>query len=199
MRRIGLTGGIASGKTAISNALARRGLPVIDADVISRELMQPGATGHERAIEHFGDAIRDAQGHIDRARLRRRVFEQPEDRAWLEAMLHPPIRKRIEQTLAELDAEATIIVVPLLFESGFDELVDVTVAIDCPRPVQLQRLMERDGIDRSLAESMIDAQMDNNERLNRADRVIRNDGSRPADALAAELLELVADKPLASP
>ncbi len=198
MRRIGLTGGIASGKSTISDALARKGLPVIDTDVISRELMQPGEPGFAASIAHFGSSILDKNGEIDRAALRRRVFDNPAERQWLEAMLHPLIRERVRQQADKLKDGNVIIVVPLLFESGFDDLVDLSIAIDCPREIQLERLMQRDGVDRRLAEQMLDAQLSNEERLRRADLSIRNDGSRPAEQLAEEVLRLIADKPLAS-
>jgi len=199
MLRIGLTGGIASGKSVISDALARRGYPVIDADVISRELMQPGAPGYQACIDHFGQSILDRQGRIDRAALRKKVFDDPKQRRWLEALLHPLIRKQIGDRLESLDADLAFIVVPLLFESGFDRLVDLTLAIDCPRDLQLERLVQRDGIDRPLANRMLDAQLSNDERLQRADLNIRNDGSVAADELADRVIELLADKSLASP
>jgi dephospho-CoA kinase len=199
MLRIGLTGGIASGKSVISDALARRGYPVIDADIISRELMQPGAPGYQACIDHFGQSILDPQGLIDRAALRQKVFNDPKQRHWLEAMLHPLIRERIEERLAALDAELAFVIVPLLFESGFDRLVDRTLAIDCPREVQLQRLMQRDGIDRELANRMLDAQLSNDERLQRASLHIRNDGSLDANELADRVIALLTDKSLASP
>ena len=198
MLRIGLTGGIASGKSLISDALARRGYPIIDADVISRELMQPGAPGYQACIDHFGQAVLDRQGRIDRAALRRKVFDDPAQRYWLESMLHPLIRARIEKRIESLDADLAFIVVPLLFESGFDQLVDLTLTIDCPRQVQLERLLQRDGIDRELANRMLDTQLSNDERLQRADLSIRNDGLLAADELANRVLALLADKSLES-
>jgi len=198
MLRIGLTGGIASGKSLISDALARRGYPIVDADVISRELMQPGAPGYQACIDHFGQAVLDRQGRIDRAALRRKVFDDPAQRYWLESMLHPLIRARIEKRIESLDADLAFIVVPLLFESGFDQLVDLTLTIDCPRQVQLERLLQRDGIDRELANRMLDTQLSNDERLQRADLSIRNDGLLAADELANRVLALLADKSLES-
>ena len=189
MQRIGLTGGIASGKTALADALVRRGLTVIDADDISRALMQPGEPGYRAAVDHFGEGILDAEGKIDRPALRRRVFERPEERRNLERMLHPLIRQRIEQTLDELEDDIALIVVPLLFESGFDDLVDRSLAIDCPRDIQIERLMQRDGIDRMLAERMLDAQMSNAERVQRSDHSVVNDGSQPVEAVAEQVLD----------
>ena len=202
MLRIGLTGGIASGKSTLANALQQYGIPVIDADLVSRELMQPGESGYRASIDHFGPEILDEQGRIDRPALRRRVFEDPQERLWLEQMLHPMIRQRIEQTIAELEqrqaGDLVLVVVPLLFESGFDDLVDVSVAIDCPRELQMQRLRERDGLDTELARRMIEAQMSNDQRLARADLSIRNDGSVPVSELAEELLQRLRDKASAS-
>ena len=202
MLRIGLTGGIASGKSTLANALQQHGIPVIDADLVSRELMQPGESGYRASVDHFGPEILDEQGRIDRPALRRRVFENPRERLWLEQMLHPMIRQRIEQTIAELEqrqaGDLVLVVVPLLFESGFDDLVDVSVAIDCPRELQMQRLRERDNLDTRLARRMIEAQMSNDQRLARADLSIRNDGSAPLPELAEELLQRLRDKASAS-
>ncbi len=198
MLRIGLTGGIASGKSTLANALQQHGIPVIDADLVSRELMQPGESGYRASVDHFGPEILDEQGRIDRPALRRRVFENPRERLWLEQMLHPMIRQRLEQTIAELEqrqaGDLVLVVVPLLFESGFDDLVDVSVAIDCPRELQMQRLRERDNLDTRLARRMIEAQMSNDQRLARADLSIRNDGSAPLPELAEELLQRLRDK-----
>ncbi len=200
--RVGLTGGIASGKSTLAEALRNQGIPVIDADLVSRELMQPNEPGYQACIDHFGPEILDEQGRIDRAALRRRVFEDPAQRRWLERMLHPMIHQRIEQKIAELEQRQTggmiLVVVPLLFESGFDDLVDVSVAIDCPAEVQLQRLQQRDGLDTHLAQRMIEAQMTNDQRLARADLTICNDGRKPVPELAGELLQRLRDKAPAS-
>ena len=202
MLRIGLTGGIASGKSTLANALQQLGIPVIDADLVSRELMRPGESGYRASVDHFGPEILDEQGRIDRVALRRRVFEDPQERLWLEQMLHPMIRQRIEQTITELEqrqaGDLVLVVVPLLFESGFDDLVDVSVAIDCPRELQIQRLRERDNLDTELARRMIEAQLSNDQRLARADLSIRNDGSAPVSELAEELLQRLRDKASAS-
>ena len=202
MKRIGLTGGIASGKSTLANALQQHGIPVIDADLVSRELMQPGESGYRASVDHFGPEILDEQGRIDRPALRHRVFENPRERLWLEQMLHPIIRQRIEQTIAELEqrqaGDLVLVIVPLLFESSFDDLVDVSVAIDCPREIQLQRLQQRDGVDTRLARRMIEAQMSNDQRLARADLSICNDGSVPVSELAEELLQCLRDKASAS-
>jgi len=202
MLRIGLTGGIASGKSTLANALQQYGIPVIDADLVSRELMQPGESGYRASVDHFGPEILDEQGRIDRPALRRRVFEDSQERLWLEQMLHPMIRQRIEQSITDLEqrqaGDLVLVVVPLLFESGFDDLVDVSVAIDCPRELQIQRLRERDRLDTELARRMIEAQLSNDQRLARADLSIRNDGSAPVSELAEELLQRLRDKASAS-
>ena len=202
MQRIGLTGGIASGKSTLAEALQQFGIPVIDADLVSRELMQPGESGYQASVDHFGPEILDEQGQIDRTALRRRVFEEPQERHWLEQMLHPMIRQRIEQTIADLEQQQAddlvLVVVPLLFESGFDDLVDVSIAIDCPRELQIRRLRERDRLDTELSRRMIDTQMSNDQRLARADLSIRNDGSAPVSKLAEELLQRLRDKAPAS-
>lgn len=176
---VGLTGGIASGKTAVAERFAAHAVPVIDTDRIARELVEPGTECLRKIVERFGETMLDAAGRLDRPALRRRIFEKEEDRRWLERLLHPRIRAAVLDRLAGLRAPYAVVVVPLLFESGFDSLVDRVLVVDAPVALQTVRLMERDGIDRSSAQAMLAAQMDREARLRRADDVIRND-SDPA-------------------
>ena len=175
MLKVGLTGGIASGKSTISRLFEKLGVPVHDTDVISHELMQAGEKAYIEAIKHFGDGILNDDQTINRSLLRQIVFDDPAEKGWLEQMIHPMIRQRSEQALREVvKADYAILVVPLLFESGFDKLVDHVIAIDCPQQVQIERLMERDGIDEGLAQQMISSQLSNDQRLARADSHITN-------------------------
>ncbi len=195
MLKVGLTGGIASGKSLISKLFAELGIPVIDTDRISHDLMQPGQKAYINAIEHLGPEIVKPDQSIDRALLRQRVFEHPEQRRWLEQMIHPLIRQAaVAQMQAAAPADYLILVVPLLFESGFDDLVDHVIAIDCPASTQIQRLLQRDGISRHMAEQMIAAQLSNEQRLHRADSIIHNpddsDRSSAVQALHQQLLQL---------
>lgn len=177
MYAVGLTGGIASGKTTISRLFAELGVPVIDTDVISRELLEPGQLGYRQVIEHFGDAILNPANEIDRARLREIVFNDRQQKTWLETMLHPLIYQRTLETIrGHRRADYVLVVVPLLFETNFQSLVDRVLAVDCPAEHQIERLVKRDGIERELAIKMLAQQLDNSSRLARAHDSIDNRG-----------------------
>ena len=175
MFAVGLTGGIASGKTTISNLFARRGVPVIDTDVISRGLLEPGEQAYDQVRAHFGDEVVDADGRIRRARLREIVFGNRRQKAWLETMLHPLIYQRSLDTIRRHRGDDyVLVVIPLLFETNFQSLVDRILVVDCPAEVQIERLIARDGIDADLARKMIAQQLPNDERIARAHDVIDN-------------------------
>ena len=175
MFSVGLTGGIASGKTTLSNLFAKLGVPIIDTDIISRELLEPGEPGFEQIHKHFGTAIMDADKRIDRAKLREIVFSSAVEKAWLETTLHPLIYRRSHEAIIQYAAtDYVLLVVPLLFETNFQALVDRILAIDCSPEIQLQRLTLRDQIDEALARKMIAQQMSNSDRLARAHDVIEN-------------------------
>ncbi len=192
MLRVGLTGGIASGKTTISKLFADLGVPIIDTDIISHQLMQPGEAAYLKTVEHFGSDILKSGGSLNRPLLRERVFQQPVEKQWLEQMLHPLIRRQtIDSVNALHDAEYCLIVVPLLFETGFDQLVDKTIAIDCPPDSQKARLLQRDAITAALADQMLQSQMSNDERIARADFVLHNpDKQNPQPQVTALHQEL---------
>lgn len=177
---IGLTGGIASGKSLVSDAFAELGAPVIDADLLAREVVQPGSEGLNALISYFTTAILTAKGELDRAALRRIVFANPPDRAFLDKTLHPLIRKLSEQRIAEarqLDHAYMIYAVPLLVETDQQERFDRIVVVDVPEHVQLARLMERDQAVESEARAILDAQTSRQARLAVADDVIDNSGT----------------------
>ncbi len=176
MLRVGLTGGIASGKTAVANVFSELGAGVIDTDHLAREVVAPGEPGLGAVREAFGSHVISNSGKLDRRALRTLVFANPEDRRRLEAILHPLIRGRASKQLDQLDAPYALVVVPLLFETGFETLVDRVAVVDCPRNVQLERLRERDGVDEAEAEAMLSAQANRETRLARADDVIDNSG-----------------------
>ena len=178
MFSVGLTGGIASGKTTISNMFAELGVTVIDTDVISRQLLQPGELAFDQVCAHFGAAIIDEDGKIDRARLRRIVFTEADEKAWLETMLHPLIYQRSHEAILQHGGAAyVLVVVPLLFETNFQPLVDRILVVDCPAETQIERLTQRDHIDRELAQKMLAQQLPNDERVARAHDVINNTNS----------------------
>lgn len=180
MLRVGLTGGIASGKTTVANLFAELGAGIVDTDRVAREVVDPGEPGLAAVREAFGPSVMSSSGQLDRRALRSVVFADPEKRRKLEAILHPLIRARTLEKLDQVEAPYALVVVPLLLETGFESLVDRVAVVDCPREMQLERLLLRDGIDPDEAESMLGAQMDRETRLARADDVIDNSGDLDA-------------------
>ena len=175
MFSVGLTGGIASGKTTVSNLFEELGVAVVDTDVISRTLLEPGELAFRQAVTHFGQDILLPSGAIDRAGLREIVFSDGKQKFWLETMLHPLIYQRSHDAMLEHSAaDYVLLVVPLLFESSFQSLVDRVLVVDCPAEQQIQRLMKRDGIDENLAQKMLAQQLGNPERIARAHDIIEN-------------------------
>jgi len=189
---IGLTGGIASGKSLASARFAELGAPVIDADLLAREVVQPGTPGLASLVERFGSDMLAADGSLDRVRLRRRVFAGDADRQALNAILHPLIRTLSERRLvaaADSGAPYAIYAVPLLVETAQQDRFDRIVVVDVPESLQLSRLVQRDGIDTDTAQRMIDAQADRQARLAVADEVIDNTGSEQATREAVDRLD----------
>jgi dephospho-CoA kinase len=178
MFSVGLTGGIASGKTTISNLFAEQGVPIVDTDVISRELLEPGEHAFNQVCNHFGRRILGPDDQIDRAELRRIVFTDATEKSWLETMLHPLIFQRSHNAMLEHSrSDYVVVVVPLLFETNFQSLVDRILVVNCPAELQIERLVKRDQIDEELARNMLSQQMSNAERLARAHDVIENRGN----------------------
>lgn len=180
MLRIGLTGGIASGKSTVADMFASLGAEIIDTDQIAREVVAPGTPALAAITRHFGPDVIAPDGTLDRRRMREIVFADEDERRALEGLLHPKIRERALERAAASQAPYVIIAVPLLFESGFNRIVDRTLVVDCPESLQLERLTARDGIDLEEARAMLNAQMDRHERCARADHVIDNSGSLEA-------------------
>jgi dephospho-CoA kinase len=175
---IGLSGGIASGKTTISDLFSSLGITIIDTDIISRRLLEPGYSGFQQIVKKLGSLILLDDGNIDRRKLRQQVFNDNSLKVWLESMLHPLIFQTARQQIQQFSKSPYIIlVVPLLFETNFDCLADRVLVVDCAREIQLKRLVARDNIDQLLAEKMLDQQMSNQDRINRADDIIDNNGN----------------------
>jgi len=175
MFSVGLTGGIASGKTTVSNLFEALGVPVIDTDVISRKLLEPGELAYRQACAQFGKGILLPNGAIDRASLRKIVFSDRNQKSWLEAMLHPLIYQRSHDAMVEHSrADYVLLVVPLLFETNFQSLVDRILVVDCPAEQQIRRLIKRDGIDEELAQKILAQQLGNSDRVARAHDIIDN-------------------------
>lgn len=186
--RVGLTGGIASGKSAAAALFSELDVPVIDSDVIARLVVAPGTDGLAAVVARFGPDILTADGNLDRRALRRRVFADPAERKALEALLHPRIAAHMLQCSESAGGPYQIWVIPLLVESGWTERVDRVLVVDCPRETQIVRLVARDGGTREEAERIIDAQAPAAERRAAADDVLENDGT--FEALAARVYEL---------
>jgi dephospho-CoA kinase len=182
-RRIGLTGGIATGKSSVSRWLAKQGLPILDADVFARDALAPGTPGAKTVLARHGDCIRQAGSeptahHIDRAALGRIVFQDPRERRWLEDLVHPLVKARFRAELTKLlEAPDVVLVIPLLFEAHLEELCSEVWLVDCEPEQQLQRLMKRDGISEGEAVARIDAQWPLQKKRELADRIITNNGS----------------------
>lgn len=183
-----LTGGIASGKTAVSDAFARLGAPVIDTDVLARELVEPGSPALQAIARKFGQHLFQPDGALDRRALRERIFSDDDARRQLEGILHPRIADEARRRIERIDAPYAILVVPLLVESGLFGDADEVVVVDVPEDVQIERLMARDDSTREQAEAALAAQASRRERLARADHVIDNTGS--LEQLQARVAEL---------
>ncbi|MEI2743900.1 MAG: dephospho-CoA kinase [Candidatus Competibacter sp.] len=177
---IGLTGGIGSGKTAVSDRFARRGVPVIDTDLIARELVEPGQPALAEIVAAFGPVCLDAAGRLRRDYLRERVFADPEGRQRLEAILHPRVRTAMRVRVASLAAPYCLVVIPLLVETGMTDWVDRIVVVDAPESEQIRRVMARDGASEQQARRILDAQAQRVERLSHADDVLENTGDLDA-------------------
>lgn len=195
--RIGLTGGLACGKSTIAAWMAEAGAHIIDADLLAREIVRPGTPALEAIVAHFGPQILNPQGVLDRAALRRRVFADAQARAWLEALLHPAIRAAMIAASARIAAahpDALIVwVVPLLVEGGYGALVDQVVVVDCPPEQQIARVKARSDWSDAQIRAVLAAQCDRATRLAAADVVIDNSGA-PA-AAHGQLREFLATLP----
>jgi dephospho-CoA kinase len=174
---IGLTGGIGSGKSTVAGIFQQLGVPVIDADVIAHAMVVPGQPALEEIIEAFGPASVDASGALDRNRLRKLVFSDPEQRRRLEAILHPKIRREITTLTTNIQAPYCIVVIPLLLEAGQQDLVDRILVVDAGIGKQITRVTMRNGLPRHEITAIIAAQASRDSRLGAADEVISNDGS----------------------
>jgi dephospho-CoA kinase len=189
---VGLTGGIGSGKTAVSDLLGQLGAGIIDTDLISHQITAPNGEAIPAIRQVFGPEFIDPDGALDRAKMRTLVFSKPEARQALEAITHPLIRqetaKQAEQ-LSKAGAPYLVFVVPLLIESrSWQELVDYVVVIDCPEEVQIQRVMHRNNLSREEVQKILAAQTSRKERLACANAVIENQGS--LDQLDSQVREL---------
>ena len=174
---VGITGGIGSGKSAVTDRFQQRGITVVDADVAARIIVEPGQPALSAIAEHFGRDILTAEGALDRARLRQRVFAQASERLWLEQLTHPLIGEEILRQLNASNSPYTILSSPLLLETSQRQLADCVVVVDVPEEIQLQRTMKRDHNDEEQVRRIMAAQMSRADRLAQADFVIDNSRS----------------------
>ncbi|NIP13646.1 MAG: dephospho-CoA kinase [Pseudomonadales bacterium] len=185
---IGITGGIGSGKTAVSDRFEALGVTVVDADVAARVVVEPGRPALTAIAEHFGDDVIQADGTLHRAELRRRVFADPAERRWLEQLTHPLINQHIREELERAESPYAILVSPLLAETGQSRFCHRILVVDVPEEIQVRRTMARDANDEAQVRKIIEAQASREQRLALADDVIVNDGG--LEALDEEVARL---------
>jgi len=195
VRRIALTGGIATGKSHVRARFEALGVPTIDSDVIARQVVEPGSAGLAAVVARFGPRLLDAQGGLDRKRMAEIVFSDPDARKALEAIIHPEVLRVTDTWFAGLDPRRhpfAIADIPLLYEVNRQRDVDAVIVVACDPDTQLQRVMKRDGLSEADARRRIEAQLPIEEKIRRADFVVRTDGSfedtnRQVDELAAKM------------
>jgi dephospho-CoA kinase len=195
--RVGLTGGIASGKSTAAKFFGALGVPILDSDQVARDVVEPGQPPLERLVERFGPKILTADGHLDRPALRDIVFSDPKARTDLEALTHPAIGAAMEARSAAAGGPYQILVIPLLVEKNLAAHVDRVLVVDCDEELQIRRLRDRDGSTPEQVQAILKAQAPRAARLKAADDVIRNDTDMSAvrdqvAALHARYLELAA-------
>jgi dephospho-CoA kinase len=174
--RVGLTGGIASGKSTATKFFADLGVPIIDTDQVARDVVEPGQPPLERLVERFGNSILTPDGHLDRPALRNIVFSDPKARADLEALTHPAIGAAVEARSAIAGGPYQILVLPLLVEKSLGSQLDRVLVVDCDEELQIKRLEARDGSTLAQAQAILNAQASRGARLKAAHDVIKNDG-----------------------
>ena len=177
MFKVGLTGGIGSGKSTIAARFRDLGVVTVDADEVARQVVEPGTGALARIVAHFGREVLLPDKRLDRAALRQLVFADTRERQWLEALLHPLIRQEIVRQLGEARSPYAILVSPLLVESGQHRLVDRVLVVHVPPEVQIERTMQRDGNSREQVARIMAAQMSAEDRMAAADDIIDNSGA----------------------
>jgi dephospho-CoA kinase len=177
-RIIGLTGGIATGKSTVTNYLQEHySISVLDADILAREAVQPRSPMSNQIFQHFGTGIQTPTGNLDRAKLAEIIFNQPSERRWLEAEIHPFVRQRFEMSLEQNCDRILVFSIPLLFEAQMTDLVTEIWVVSCPLEMQINRLRQRNHLSLEQAIARIESQMPLAEKTALADRVIENDGA----------------------
>lgn len=185
---IGLTGGIGSGKTAVSDSFEALGIDVVDADIASRVVVQKGKPCLLKIAQHFGEDILTKEAELDRAKLREIIFKSEEEKNWLESLLHPAIANQIQDELNASKSPYTILVSPLLLETNQKDFCSKVLAVDVPVETQVERTLKRDGVSKEQVQAIINSQISRNDRLNLADEVIVNDGTLEDLEIAVKIL-----------
>ena len=185
---VGLTGGIGSGKSAATDIFASFGIDIVDADEVARDVVAVGSQGLLQIAEHFGEHILLEDGSLDRAALREKVFANPDEKTWLNRLLHPLIRSRMQQLIMESTSPYCILSVPLLVENKLTEMCNHVVVVDCPEVLQLERALKRDGSSEATIKSIMASQATREERLSAADDVL--DNSTSLNALSSQVKAL---------
>lgn len=188
--KIGLTGGVASGKTTVSDFFKGLGIPVIDADVISHEVTQPDGSAFEEIISSFGSSILDENGLIDRKKMRAIIFDDASKKEMLERIIHPKVREEMFDSVSQSNDHYLIVSVPLLVETGMNQMMDRTLVVDCSEETQIERLIHRDKITLDEAKSILRNQTSRSNRLKAADDLIVNEKNVTLNELEKEVLEL---------
>ena len=174
---IGLTGGIGSGKSVASDKFKSLGITIVDADVASRTVVEPGKPALKEIEDHFGSGIITAEGKLDRNNLREIIATDPEERKWLESVTHPKIGEQITKEISESTSVYTLFVAPLLLETNSQEMCSRVVVVGVPKDVQIRRTAKRDKVSPNQVEQMVAAQMEREKRLEKADDVLLNSGT----------------------
>ncbi|WPC04385.1 dephospho-CoA kinase [Pseudomonas benzenivorans] len=185
---LGLTGGIGSGKSAVAQHFIEQGVHLVDADQAARWVVEPGRPALAQIAEHFGAEVLQADGQLNRAALRSRVFTDAAERRWLEALLHPLIRQEITDYLARAESPYAVLVSPLLIESGQHELTQRILVVDAPEQLRIERTIQRDQTTAEQVQAILKAQASREERLRHADDILVND--RDLDWLRSEVERL---------
>ncbi|CNE79036.1 dephospho-CoA kinase [Yersinia kristensenii] len=173
---VALTGGIGSGKSTVADAFANLGVPLVDADIIARQVVEPGMPALAAIVSRYGEVILQADGVLNRAVLREKIFSEPQEKAWLNSLLHPLIQQETQRQLASIDELYALWVVPLLVENGLHHRANRVLVVDVAPEIQLARTMARDGITRQQAELILASQVSRQQRLACADDIIDNSG-----------------------
>ena len=185
---VGLTGGIGSGKSAATAYFEKLGIDIVDADEVARDVVAPGSEGLKEIVNRFGNSILLEDGNLNRAALREKVFSDINEKNWLNNLLHPLIRSRMQHLIGESTSPYCILSVPLLVENKLTEMCNYVVVVDCPETMQLERALKRDGSTEKTIRNIMASQATRNERIEAADTVL--DNSTTLSALSAQITDL---------